>query len=207
MSAEFRRGGAREADDTVLGRVVGAGPGEAALARDGTRVDDRAAAATQHHRHDVTQAQEHAAQVHRDQAVELRDVVLVDRRELAFGAGVVEQPVDASEGVDRGLHVALHVVIAADVGADAHDARSERGYRCFARRETLAVNVDDEQVGALLGEHAGGSKADAAGAARDDHRLAREDPHGAPSWRFSCRTASRCSGCPCIRGSGRRGRP
>ena len=91
-------------------------PGVADEARDRGRVDDRARLLLQHDRQHVAQAEEHALDVDADDLVEHRLVVLGDRRDLAFDAGVVEEAVDAAEGVERGLHVGPHLGRLRDIG-------------------------------------------------------------------------------------------
>ena len=98
---------ARQADRAVLGGVVGAGAREAALGADRGGVDHRTLAGGDHVREHEAQAEEHAAQVHVQHLVEHGDVVFVGRGEIAFDAGVVEEPVDPAESIHRGADVAL----------------------------------------------------------------------------------------------------
>ena len=105
-----------EADHRVLGGDVGRDARRADEAGDRGRVDDGARLLLQHDRQHVAQPEEHALDVDADHLVEHRLVVLGERLELAFDAGIVEEAVDAAVGVERGLHVGLHLGRLGDVG-------------------------------------------------------------------------------------------
>ena len=73
-------------------------------------------------------------------------------RPFAFDAGIVEEAVDRAVGVERRLHIVLHLGRFGDVGGD--EARlaallaDDAGGRLAARR----IAVDDDDLGAALGE-------------------------------------------------------
>ena len=116
LRADLAGGRLGQADHGVLGGDIGRHAGRADQAGDRGGVDDRARLLLQHHRQHVAQAEEHALDVDADHLVEHRLVVLGGRRDLALDAGVVEEAVDAAVGVERRLHVGLHVGRLGDIG-------------------------------------------------------------------------------------------
>src|SRR5690606_40896642 len=99
LRAVVVRGGAGEADDRVLGRLVGAEARAALVAADARGVDDRSAAGLAHHAQLLAQAQPDALDVHLEEPVEVGFAHLVQRPALR-DAGVVEGAAEPAEPLD-----------------------------------------------------------------------------------------------------------
>jgi hypothetical protein len=149
-------------------------PDRAAVRRDGGEVHDRSAALAHRSRCGLA-AEERAADVHRNDSVE---VLLSDRKELlaAKDAGTVDhcrQPTELLGGIDRlpqadrRRHIDLY-----ERGCDAPLAQQLDGVATALARVPPLVG-DDDRCGAVVGERERGGPADAAGRA-GDHR----DPAG-----------------------------
>ena len=83
-------------------------------------------------------------------------------------AGIVDQDVEPTEAVDRGLHGPVGLVAVGDVGLDRQggaacclDLRDERV-------DAVLAAGDDDDGRAVLGKPAGGRLPDAAASARDE---------------------------------------
>ena len=112
--------------------------------------------------------------------VHLLDRELPDVGGVAGDSGVVDQDVDAAPGVDGRLNAALDYLRVAHVAhleprVDA--AGGQLGDRSFAQG---AVEVDDQQPGALPAQPGRYAEADAGGAARDYRDLFIEAGHASP---------------------------
>src|SRR5262249_61088844 len=119
-------GDGRHADHGRLAAGVdGVGRAHVALPGDGRDVDDHAAPAGNHLARDALQAEEHAL------AVDAHDAVPVDFGEIhdvgaARDAGVVDERVDAAEGVGDLAHHLVDGGDVADVGGEREAPASER---------------------------------------------------------------------------------
>ena len=151
-------------------------PGVAPQARHRGGVDDRAAAAVDHARHDVLHAQPHALEVDRDHAVEQLLRVLRERMHRALDARVVEEHVDAAEVLRRALDVALDLVGVPHVGLEGQYLGAGLAHRGRRHDESDRVEVDEHDARALAGESQRGRASDSTRAAGDQCRLALESP-------------------------------
>ena len=124
-------------------------------------------------------AQERAAQVHGQHAVEVRARELLARpRDL--DAGVVDEHVEPAEALGGLADHAHDVVLVGDVAADEHVAHALLAHLAHARVDLLLgvvrllglAQVVDRDVGAVLGEAHGDRLADPGAAAGDEHVLA-----------------------------------
>src|SRR5690606_19828310 len=100
------------------------------------------------------------------------DVVFVGRGEVAFDPGVVEEPVDPSEGRHGRLGIAAHRALLGavrEVGDRIVPGVDELRSPLL---QPLAVDVDQHDPGAFAREDLRGGEADRPGTAGHDHRLA-----------------------------------
>jgi hypothetical protein len=98
----------------------------------------------------------------------------VDRR-VQRVAGVVDDDVDLPELVDRLLDELVGDVLVREVAGEGDGLALDLA-GCLLG--DVAVEVVDQDLGALLGEQLGGRPADAASRAGDDRRLAVKYSHG-----------------------------
>src|SRR5439155_3353753 len=154
-------GGLGQADHRVLGGDIGRHPGGRDETGDRGGVDDRPRFLLQHHRQHVTQPEEHALDVDRDDLVEHRLVIFGGVLPGPLDPGVVVEAVDPAIGVERGLYIGRDVGGFGNVGGD--EARlaalltQDAGGGLAARR----VAVDHDDLGAALAEGERGGAADA----------------------------------------------
>ena len=120
-----------------------------------------------HHAQLMLHAQEHAKHVGVEGGgIALRGL-LGDRAGRAFGAGIVDGDVEAAEPGDGLVDQVLHVVLAADVGAN------EFGFRAGARSSLTSAwpassrRPETTSAGAFVGEGERGGAADAGQRAGD----------------------------------------
>lgn len=137
-------------------------------------VDDRAATVGEHERDLVFHAQEHPADVHGHDAVELVVGDVGQGRGRLLDTGVVERGVEATVGVDRGGQCGLDVLGAGDVAAHRQGVAAEVGDGSGGVTNTVLADVGDDDVGSGAGEGQGGGAADAAGRAGDERGLSGE---------------------------------
>ncbi len=154
----------------MLGGIVRPAPGEAALGADRGGVDDRAGSLRDHHARDRGLAEEDAAQVDREDAVEFRERIFVQGEDRAFDACVVEEAVDAAEPGDRGVDIGLDFLRLRAVGAEGLGVGAGGAQLGGALLQPVADDVDEHQPRALFGEDLRGGEADGAGGAGDDDR-------------------------------------
>ena len=145
------------------------------VAHDAGGVDDRAAAAQR--RKLGAQADQQAAQVDCDDAVEIVERVGADwnhRRAGLLDPGVVERAVEAAVRPHRGRDRRRHVGLAGDVGGQRHrpvDVGRHRG-------NAVTVAVGQDQLRAVTGEHPRCGRTDTARRAGDQDDLARQHQRG-----------------------------
>ena len=160
----------RELVHTTLGRAVHrAAPTHES--GDGAGVDDRATVTLLLELDDrVLAPEEHAAEVHRDQAVEVVDGVLLEahpeprRRD----ADVVEEDVESAELLDRGGDHAGDLLVLGDVALDLDGDAARRLDLADGLLRPVAAEIGDDHLGAFLGEAQRGRAPDA-GAGPGDH--------------------------------------
>jgi hypothetical protein len=130
-------------------------------------------------------AEEGAAQVHREDAVEVRGGELVARtRDL--DAGVVDEDVQPAQALDRLADHAHDVLLDGDVAADEHVAHALAVHLVHAGLDALGgvlrlarlAQVVDGDVRAVLREAHGDGLPDARAAAGDEHVGALHAGHG-----------------------------
>src|SRR3954470_11185297 len=170
----------RQAADAVLARGVRAQEPNGPQAGVRRRVDDGAAARPEHVADLVLHAEERAAQVDGDDAIELGVVGLVQAL-VDADAGVVVGVVEAAIALDRLGDDARAVLRARHVARDEGGVAAlvaDRLHRLLAAGAG-ALEVGDDHGGALLGEADRARAADAARRARDEARPALHPPgHG-----------------------------
>ena len=137
---------------------------------------------------------EGALEVHLDHRVPLR-LAHVGEHAVAQDAGVVDEDVEAAEGVDGGLHEALGAVPVADVvgvgdGLAAHGLHLVDHLLGRAGVVALAVHraaeVVDHDLGAVVGEEERVLAADPPPGARDDRDATLAQLRHAGSSPFGC---------------------
>ena len=128
----------------------------------------------QHHRQHVAHAEEHALQIDADHLIEDRLVVFLRRRGPPLDAGVVEEAVDRAVGIERRLHVVLHLGGFRDIGT--HEARiaTALAHEFGARLAGGRVEIDHHDLGAASREADRAGATDAAATAGDQGHLACE---------------------------------
>jgi hypothetical protein len=107
-------------------------------------------------------------QVHRDDLVEFRLVVFLDRAEPALDAGVVEKGIDAAEPGQAALDIRRNVRAPAHVGDAGLDPHAERLDDAAPLLERRRVDVDEQDIGARPGQRHRRRVPDHARAAGDD---------------------------------------
>ncbi|MNP40095.1 hypothetical protein D3C76_1337050 [compost metagenome] len=119
-------------------------------------------------------------------------------------AGVVDQHVDAAEGLEGLLDQGLDLLVVGDVGAVGDGGAAgladfldhgQRGFGRAAGAVTAAAEIVDHYLGAALGEFQGVDAAQAvAGAGDDGYAVIETNGHGvAPHESCLCRDGSRSS--------------
>src|SRR3954451_11422225 len=170
----------RQAADPVLARGVRAQEPDGAQAGVRGRVDDGATARLEHVADLVLHAEERAAQVDGDHAVELVVGGLVEAL-VDADAGVVVGVVEAAVALDRRGDDALAVLGTGDVARDELRVAAlvaDRLHRLLAAG-TRALEIGDDHGGGLLGDPDRARPADPARRARDEARPALHPPgHG-----------------------------
>ena len=119
---------AGELDDPALGGAVHrAAPADQTRHRTGVE-DDAAATLLLELQHRVLAAEEHPAEVDRDQPVEVLERVVLERHAESRrrDADVVEQDVEPTELVDRGRDHGLDLLLVRDVGPDGDGGAARR---------------------------------------------------------------------------------
>src|SRR3954452_18067409 len=97
-------------------------------------------------------------------------------RHVPGDACVVDHHVDATVGLDTGLHQRLHFGFVRDVTTHA-----ERGTARYSRRrlgDAVLVEIAQHDLGAFVDKTCGDRKADALRASSDDRAAAVEQSHG-----------------------------
>ena len=97
-----------------------------------------------------------------------RGTVFVSGRQRALHAGIVEEPIDASEGFHRRIGIALHVAFFAAVGNAGFDARAGASQCAGALGQPRGVDIDHGEQRALPREDFAGGEADGACGTCDD---------------------------------------
>src|SRR5439155_24686864 len=92
----------------------------------------------------------------------------------AFDAGIVKEAVDLPIGVEGGLHIGLNVGGFGDIGSDDPRFAALLSDDAGGRLGAGGVAVDDDDLGAALGESHRGGAADAVAGAGDQRDLAGE---------------------------------
>ena len=173
---EFVREVLRQRGD---GDVAHAARGVARAARpEPGDVDDPAPALRAHDRRDRPRG----AQVAQHLDLDVRAHVVVrqlserhGRQRAARRGGVVDEDVDASERLVRGLHHRLHRGVVGHVGGQRqHPPAALRGDLGGGRLQRLATARDDGDIGALEGQFARHGLADSTARAGHDRHLARQ---------------------------------
>src|SRR5205823_5894929 len=106
--------------------------------------------------------------------VEHRLVIFGGMLHGAFDTGIVEEAVDLAVGVEGGLHISLNVGGFGNVGGDDLRLAALLADDAGGRLGADGVAVDDDDLGAALGEGEGGGPADAVAGAGDQRDLAGE---------------------------------
>ena len=166
-----------EADHHRLGRAVHRDHGGRLHARDGRDVDDRAAVLAHPGPVGGLHPGERAEGVDLDDLAGRGEVELDQRAVDRVDAGVVDEQVEAAEGLDGAAYGVL--AVRGVVGLAGHGDRvvgaAERGDGLVER---LGLARGQADPGALLDEPLGDAQADAPAGAGDDRGLAGEAPHG-----------------------------
>lgn len=124
---------------------------DAADTTDARGVHDSAAPLLTHDLQDLLEAEEDATQVDRDDTIELVGTEVLGEVLLALDAGVVEEAVDAAEGRQGLVDVALGVVLAGDIRGDGEELGVGRDLADGIRRRLQALlgQVDEREVRTL----------------------------------------------------------
>src|SRR5689334_14937571 len=138
------------------------------------RVDDGATALLQHHRNDVAHTKEYALQIDGDDLIEHRFVVVLHRCGSALDAGIVEEAVDRTVGVQRRLYIGLHIGRFGDIRAHEACFAATLAYQFDTGLAVADIQVYHDDLGAAPGESNRGSTANAATATGDQRDLATE---------------------------------
>ncbi|GAB7304365.1 hypothetical protein MAFF212519_22430 [Clavibacter michiganensis] len=159
----------------LRGRVAGL-VADAADPADAGGVHDHAGALLAHDGEDLLEAEEHAAQVDRDDLVELRGREVLGEVLAALDAGVVEEAVDAAEALDGLAHVGVDVGLLRHVGEHGEDRGvGRRGRHGGDGVDQAALgDVHEGELRALGGEAHGGGAAEAGSSAGDEDDLVGE---------------------------------
>ena len=145
VRAEGERTGARETDHGVLARDVGGDVRVARHARHRRQVHDRAAAAAAQHGARAAHAEEDAAHVDGEHAVENVERIALDRRHHALDAGVVDEQVEAAELSLGARHERLEVGFDRHVGGRDQRAAARAAHAGGGRLERAAGQVREQQ--------------------------------------------------------------
>ena len=145
--------------------------------------DDRAAAAACHDGDRRAHAVEDALDVDVDDLAPGVGVGLAQMGDRLQDAGVADQDVEPSEGLDRGIHSGLDLPVARDVAWHGQGVRPDLagqfGDAVFAAR-------NQHHLGAGLGQDAGGGFADAAACAGNQRDFVCQIGHVWPFRLVSC---------------------
>ena len=174
LPRHFAGRGLGQADDRVLGRDIGRHPRRRDQPGDRGCIDDGAALLLQHDRQDVAQSKEHALHVHPHHRVEHRFVVFGGRSNAALDAGIVVEAVDRAIGIERRLHVGLHVGGFGDVGRDEQRLAALLANDAGGAFTACRVAIHDDNLGTVPREANGGGTPDAIAGAGDQRDLALE---------------------------------
>ena len=173
--------GLGQANHSVLRGDIGGHPGRCDQARHRGGIHDRTALLLQHHRQYMTETQEHPLHVDAHHRIEHRLVVFRGWRDIALDARIVVEAIDRAVGVERRLHIGLHVGGFRHIGGDEQrlaalltdDARG-----AFAAGG-VAIHHDD--LGAIARKAERGGTTDAITGAGDQRDLALEVHGGLPT--------------------------
>src|SRR5690606_29791081 len=119
----------------------------------------------------------HATEVDPDDLVKFVDFVFVSGRQLSFDPGVVEESIDATEIVQRRLHIASGRRFVGDIGKVSLETL-RRCARVLPSQfhhppvKAFFVDIDQQDRGTLTSENFAGGEANGARRAGDDNRLA-----------------------------------
>ena len=114
-----------EANNPVLRGGVARLVADAADAADGRRVHDKAVALLAHDLEHLLEAEEDAAEVDGDDALELSGAEVLGQVLAALDAGVVEEAVDAAEALERRRDVGVGVGFAGDICCIARQSQDD----------------------------------------------------------------------------------
>jgi len=79
--------------------------------------------------------------------IEVRFVVVLHRHDFAFDAGIVEEAVDRTMGIERSLDVILHIARFRDVGLDDASIAATLTHKFGARLDSGFVEIDHHYLG------------------------------------------------------------
>jgi hypothetical protein len=185
----LQRGALGQAEDAVLGRVVGRATGIADKPAERRAVHDRAAALRAHLAQLVLHARPDAAQVDRGDAIEVLGRLVGRIGQTEHDAGVVEGHVEPTEGVHDAVDEAGDLVLVGHVAGDAERLMAGGGQLVGGSRERVLVDVGERDGGAGRGEGPRGVEPHTGTRAGDQCDLAvevvrrvhsRGSTHGAP---------------------------
>ena len=153
LAGDLAGGGLGQPDHRMLRGDIGRHAGGRDQPGDRGGVDDRAPLLLQHDRQHVAQPEKHALDVdRRSPASNIVLVIFGGVRHFAFDAGIVEEAVDRAVGVERRLDIGPHLGRFGDVGGDEACLAALLADDPGGRLAAGAVAVDDDDLGAALGE-------------------------------------------------------
>jgi hypothetical protein len=178
LRRELRRCRCRQTDLAVFRRHIGRPAGETEKRIHRTDIDDRPAIAGGQHRSCfMLHAQEASAQIGVDGDVPSVIRNFRDRRNDAFGAGIVDGDVKAAMGLHGVGDHALHVFGPRDVCADVARRSALRLYVSRQRGDLVLPSCGKDHRSAALNKEFRRGPADAAAGASDDGDLSFKNPH------------------------------
>ena len=170
-AAEFHRLLLGEVGEPGLARPVGDAQRAGAHARNGSDVDDAAAAAVEHQGYRRLDAQKRPGQVDREYPRPVFKPGLHDRPEDG-GPGIVDEGVEAAEAAAHCGDRTLYLVGLGDIGIEAQ--RRLAGIEvCHRRRQRVTVDVEQRDAPAVVKKPLRGCQTDPPGGARHQNRLLR----------------------------------
>ncbi len=158
----------RQPDHAGLGDPVCAGERQAFFPLDRRHIDDAPAqrpGSAPHARHDCPADEIHSGEVDIDDAPEIGGLLLPQRRNGAENPGVVDQDIDAAEGIINGIGGSIDRCFVSNIDGVSPMLRSKR-LRALASRRS--IDIPDRHARALGRQPRGNGKPDAARGARDD---------------------------------------